>query len=106
MLRLLRVLGDPIFRNLVESGAVVLVLLSYASLYGVVWLRRLENRSYELEDVLDFVWRLPLVRSQHAQAHGAFVVVRHVRVVDLSAEGDGRRLEGVLWEECQSKKTR
>ena len=102
-LTLLRTLGvpvHPISRVLVEGGSVALELVRNTRLDRVIRLRSGQDCPDQREHILDLVWRLPLVRTQHAQAHSAAVVVRHIRVVDLGFEADARRLEGVIFGKC------
>ena len=93
---LLAVLCDEFLCVLLKDFAVVLVLVGNSTFDGIIRLGRSEDLTDEHQDVANLVWRLPLVGTEHAQAHGAFVVVADVWVVDLGLEGDGGRLEGVL----------
>lgn len=97
---LLSVSLHPVLCVLVEPGAVLAVLVGDGGLNGIVWVRLDQERLDEAQDRDDLVWRLPLVRAEQTQAHGALVVVAHVGVVDLGAEADDRRLEGVFGWEC------
>jgi len=99
---LLRTLGvpvHPVFRILVESSSVALELVRNTRLDRVIRLGSSEDCPDQREHVLDLVWWLPLLRTQHTQAHCAAVVVRHIGVVDLCFEADARRLEGVVFRE-------
>jgi len=99
---LLRALGvpvHPVFGVLVKCGSVALKLVRNTRLDRVIRLRSSEDCPDQREHILDLVWRLPLLRAQHAQAHGAAVVVRHIGMVDLGFEADARRLEGVVFGE-------
>lgn len=100
LLATLRTLGvpiHPVFRILVKCRPVALELVRNTRLDRVIRLRRREDRPNQREHILDLVRRLPLVGTQHAQAHGATVVVRHIWVVDLGFEADARWLEGVVF---------
>lgn len=96
-LRTLGVPVHPVFRILVKGRLVVLELVRNTRLDCVIRLRSREDCPDQRKHILDLVRRLPLVRTQHAQAHGASVVVRHIWVVDLGFEADARWLEGVVF---------
>jgi hypothetical protein len=99
---LLRTLGvpvHPVFRILVKGSSVALELVRNTRLHRVIRLRSSEDCPDQRQHIFDLVWRLPLLRAQHAQAHGAAVVVRHIGVVDLGFEADARRLERVVFGE-------
>ena len=75
LLRSLSVLGHPFPRLLVESCSAVFELIRNARLNRVIGLRGFESRPDQRKHILDPVRRLPLVGTQHAQAHGAALVV-------------------------------
>ena len=77
----------------------VLELLRNAKLHSIIRLRCLEDHTHQPQHVHDLVWRLPLIRAQHTQTHGAALIVGHVGVVDFGAEGEGRWLKGVFFRE-------
>lgn len=77
----------------------VLELLRNPQLDRIIRLRRLKNDPHQPQHIHNLVWRLPLVRAQHAQAHRPTLVVGDVRVVDLGAERERRGLEGVFFGE-------
>lgn len=56
-----------------------------------------------MEDGDDFVRWLPFLGTEHTQAHGAFVIVANVRVVDFGFEAYYRRLKRIVSRKCQSK---
>lgn len=97
--RLICVLLHPFPSGLVEIGAVVLEVVRDGWLYCIIRLRRSQNCPHQLENLCDLVRGLPLVWLEHSQAHAALLIVGDIRVVDLRAEGEHRRLEGVLFRE-------
>lgn len=97
MLRALRVLVHPVPRCLLECSLVVLELVRNTRLDRIIRLRSGEDSPDQREHVLDLVRRLPLVGTQHAQAHSTTVIVGDVGVVDLGLEADRGRLEGVVF---------
>ena len=90
------VLLDPVTSHFLKLFAVALVLVGNARLNGVVRVRLDQQVASHVEDGGDLVRRLPLVSAEHAQAHGAFVVVGDVGMIDFGLEGQRRRLEGVV----------
>lgn len=103
MLLLSRKLLRPFPRVLLELLAVALVLIRYGRLDSIirVWLDQKVPR--HVDDRHELVRRLPLVAAKHAQAHGAFVIVTDVRVVDLGLEVQDWRLEGVVFGEREEE---
>ena len=100
LLAILRALGvpvHPVFRILVKGRPVALELVRNTRLHCVIRLRSREDCPDQREHIPDLVWRLPLVRTQHAQAHGASIVIRDIWVVNLGFEADARWLEGVVF---------
>jgi len=93
---LLAVLCDEFLCVLLKDFPVVLVLVGNSTFDGIIRLGRSEDLTDEHQDVANLVWGLPLVGTEHAQAHGAFVVVADVWMVDLGLERDGGGLEGVF----------
>ena len=98
-LRTLGVPVHPILRILVKGRPVALELVRNTRLDCVIRLGSREDCPDQREHILNLVWRLPLVRTQHAQAHSASVVIRHIWVVYLGFEADARWLEGVVFGE-------
>jgi hypothetical protein len=75
LLRGLGILGHPFPRLLVECRSAVFELVRDTHLNRIIGLRCFESRPDQRKHILDLVRRLPLVGTQHAQAHGtAFVV--------------------------------
>lgn len=95
----LRVLLHPVSRRLLKRALVVLELIRNTRLDRIIRLRSSKNCPDQRKHFLDLVRGLPLVRTQHTQAHGAAVVVGHIRVVDLGLEADARWLERVVFGE-------
>jgi hypothetical protein len=93
---LLAVLCDEFLCVLLKDFAVVLVLVGNSTFDGIIGLGRSQDLTDEHQYVANLVWGLPLIGAQHAQTHGAFVIVADVWVVDLGLEGDGGRLERVF----------
>ena len=96
---LLAVLCDEFLCILLKNLRVVLVLVGNSTFDGIIRLGRSEDLTDEHQNVANLVRGLPLVGAEHAQAHGALVIVADVGVVDLGLEGDGGRLEGVFFGE-------
>lgn len=95
-LSLSRVLFRPVLRRLHKFLLIVFELPCDPGLDGIVRLRLAQQRPGEDEHAFNLLRGLPFVRAQHAQAHGPFVVIRHVGVVYLGLEAQGRRFEGVV----------
>ena len=93
---LLRIPLHPVLGILLELLAVLLVLVCDRRLNRIVNIRLNQQRLDEAQHGNDLVWRLPLIGPKQSQAHGAFVVVAHVGVVDFRSEADDRGLEWVL----------
>ena len=97
---LLRVSLHPILSRLLKLLTIVLVLIRDGRLNGIVGIGFDQESLNEAEDCDDLVWRLPLIRAQHAQTHGALVIVADIGMVDFGFEGDDGWLEGILVGEC------
>ena len=96
---LLRISLHPVLRVLIKACAILAVLVGDGGLDGIVWVGLDEERLDEAQDRDDLVWRLPFVWAKQTETHGPFVVVAHVGVVNLGAEADDWRLEGVFGRE-------
>jgi hypothetical protein len=86
----------PLPRRLLKVFSVILVLVCNACLNRIIRVRLDQQVSCHVQHSRDLVRRLPLVCAQHAEAHGAFVIVGYVWVVDLGLEGENRRFERVV----------
>lgn len=86
----------PLLGRLLEFLPVVLVLVPDAGLHGVVGVGFDEEIPGHVQDGADAVRRFPLVGAQHSKAHGAFVIVGDVWVVDFGGEGEDGRFERVV----------
>lgn len=93
---LLCVALHPLFGRLLKLLAILLVFVSDGRLDGIVRVRFDHERLDQTEHGDDLVRRLPLVGTQQTQAHGAFVVVADIRMVDLGPEADDGGFERVL----------
>ena len=96
----LRIALNPVLRILLELLTVLPVFVGNRWFNSVVRVRFDEERLDEAKDRNNLVRRLPLIRAQQTQTHGALVVIADIGVVDLGAEGNDRRLERVLVGEC------
>lgn len=93
---LLCVTLDPILRILLKLLAILPILIGNRRLDGIVRVGLDQKRLDETKHRDDLVRRFPLIWTQQTEAHGALVVVAHIRVVDLGSEADDGRLEGIL----------
>lgn len=90
------IIPSPFPCNRLIAFPIVPVLLRNSSFHGIVGHRLCQQLAGELEDCCDLGAGFPLVGPQHAQTHAAFLIVRHVGVIDFRSEGDGGGLEGVF----------
>lgn len=98
--RSLRVALDPVLRILFKLLAILPILVGNRWFDGVIWVWLDEECLNEAEDRDNLVRWFPFVGTKQTQAHGALVVVAHIGVVDLGAEGHDRGFEGILVGEC------
>lgn len=78
----------------------ILVLVGDSTFDGIIRLRGREDLTDEDQNVANLVWWLPLVGTEHAEAHAALVIVADVGVIDFGFERDGGWFEGVLLGQC------
>lgn len=93
----LGILLDPGFRRLDELLSIFSIFAGNALLHRVIWLRIYQQPSREFKNCIDFARRFPFVRPKKAKTHGTFVIVGDIRVIDFGLEGEGRRLEWILF---------
>ena len=86
----------PLPRRLLKFLSVILVLIRNACLHRIIRVRLNQQVSGHVQHRRDLVRRLPLVCAQHAEAHGALVIIGYVWVVDLGLEGENGRPERVV----------
>lgn len=93
----------PALRLLHKLLTVLAILLANVRLDRVISYGLDEQLAGELQNGTDFGARFPLIRPQHAEAHGALFIIGHVRVVYFGLEVEGRRFEGVVGWESQDE---
>lgn len=103
LLLLAGMLLRPIPRRLLELLAVALVLIRYGRLDSIVGIGLDQEVPGHVYDSHELVRGLPLVAAEHAQAHGAFVIVAYVGVVDLGLEAQDGRFERVVSREREEE---
>lgn len=89
----------PLPRRLLKRFAVSIILLRNTALDGILRHRLGEQLTRKRQHRRDARRGLPFLLLQHAQTHGALVVVGDVGVVDLGREGENGRLERVVCRE-------
>jgi hypothetical protein len=93
---LFRITLDPVLCILLKFLAVFAVFVGDGGLDRIVHVWLNQKRLDQAQNSNYLIRRLPRLRTKQPEAHGALVIVGHVRVVDLCPKADDRRFKRIF----------